>query len=66
MTVGTLLTAMIAHPVLVNRPIVATPRGVRLCPPSEQALDLLEKWPSGPFANEDGELIIDEAGRRVS
>jgi len=61
-----LLTAMIAHPVLVNRPILATPRGVRLCRPSEQALDLLEKWPSGPFAKEDGELIIDEAGRRVS
>jgi arsenate reductase (glutaredoxin) len=61
-----LLTAMIEYPSLVNRPIVATPRGIRLCRPSEQVLDLLEKWPSGPFAKEDGELIMDEAGRRVS
>lgn len=62
----TLLDAMVAHPVLVNRPIIATPKGVRLCRPSERTLDLLEKWPSGPFAKEDGELIIDNAGRRVA
>ncbi len=60
-----LLAAMIAHPVLVNRPIVATPRGVRLCRPSERILDLLEKWPPGPFAKEDGDLIIDASGQRA-
>ena len=61
-----LLDAMIAHPVLVNRPIVVTPKGVRLCRPSERTLDLLEKWPRGPFAKEDGELIIDASGQRVA
>jgi len=61
-----LLAAMVVHPVLVNRPFVATPKGVRLCRPSAQALDLLDRWPPGPFAKEDGELIIDAAGRRVS
>ncbi|MGE0829878.1 MAG: arsenate reductase (glutaredoxin) [Hyphomonadaceae bacterium] len=60
-----LLEAMIAHPVLVNRPIVATPKGVRLCRPSELVLDLLDRLPPGPLHKEDGELIIDEAGRRV-
>lgn len=62
---GRLLAAMVAHPVLVNRPIVATPRGVALCRPSERTLDLLDKWPPGPFAKEDGQLIIDPSGRRV-
>ena len=57
--------AMLAHPVLVNRPIVCTPKGVRLCRPSEIVLDLLDQWPSGPFAKEDGELIIDSEGKRV-
>lgn len=61
-----LLAAMVAHPVLVNRPIVATPRRVRLCRPSERTLDLLDKWPPGPFAKEDGELIIDASGQRVA
>jgi arsenate reductase len=61
----TLLDAMIAQPLLVNRPIVATPRGVRLCRPSERVLDLLDKWPPGPFAKEDGELIIDIHGQRI-
>ena len=61
-----LLAAMVAHPVLVNRPIVATPRGVRLCRPSERTLDLLDKWPPGPFAKESGELIIDASGQRVA
>jgi arsenate reductase (glutaredoxin) len=60
-----LIAAMIAHPILVNRPIVATPKGVRLCRPSERALDLLERLPPGPFAKEDGQIIIDEAGRRA-
>jgi arsenate reductase len=61
----TLLDAMVAHPILVNRPIVCTPKGVRLCRPSELALDLLERWPQGPFAKEDGSLLIDAAGKRV-
>jgi len=56
---------MIAHPVLVNRPIVCTPKGVRLCRPSELVLDLLETWPKGPFHKEDGSLLIDADGRRV-
>ncbi|WP_414833957.1 arsenate reductase (glutaredoxin) [Afifella sp. YEN Y35] len=61
-----LLEAMIAHPVLVNRPIVCTTKGVRLCRPSEMVLDLLDRLPPGPLAKEDGELIIDANGRRVA
>jgi len=60
-----ILAAMVQHPVLVNRPIVCTPRGVRLCRPSEQVLDLLERLPPGPFHKEDGALLIDAAGQRV-
>jgi arsenate reductase len=60
-----LLAAMIAHPVLVNRPFVATPRGVRLCRPSERVLDLLERRPQGPLRKEDGSLLIDAEGRQV-
>lgn len=60
-----LLTAMIAHPILVNRPIVCTPLGVRLCRPSETVLDLLNHLPPGPLAKEDGQLIIDAAGNRL-
>lgn len=60
-----LIAAMIAHPVLVNRPIVATPKGVRLCRPSSAVLDLLQRDPPGPFALEDGGLLIDASGRRV-
>ncbi|XWN30001.1 MAG: arsenate reductase (glutaredoxin) [Devosia sp.] len=61
-----LLEAMVAHPILVNRPIVCSPRGVRLCRPSEVVLDLLDRLPDGPFRKEDGELIIDANGQRVS
>jgi arsenate reductase len=61
----TLLDAMVAHPILVNRPIVCTPKGVRLCRPSEMVLDLLDAWPTGPFHKEDGSLLIDAEGRRV-
>lgn len=61
----TLMDAMIDHPVLVNRPIVCTARGVKLCRPSEAVLDLLEHWPAGPYAKEDGELIIDAEGNRL-
>jgi arsenate reductase len=61
-----ILAAMIKHPVLVNRPIVCTPKGVRLCRPSETVLDLLDRLPAGPFRKEDGELLIDQDGRRVA
>jgi arsenate reductase (glutaredoxin) len=60
-----ILAAMLSHPVLVNRPIVATPKGVALCRPSERVLDLLERWPPGPLHKEDGGLILDAEGRRV-
>jgi arsenate reductase len=60
-----ILDAMIEHPILVNRPIVCTPKGVRLCRPSEAVLDLLDRFPPGPFHKEDGELLIDHDGRRV-
>lgn len=62
----TVLAAMLDHPVLVNRPIVCTPKGVRLCRPSETVLDLLDRWPAGPLHKEDGELILDERGQRVA
>ncbi|MEL6766925.1 MAG: arsenate reductase family protein [Pseudomonadota bacterium] len=61
-----LLDAMLEHPVLVNRPIVCTVKGVRLCRPSEVVLDLLDRWPAGPFAKEDGSLMIDAGGARVA
>ncbi|MEM8642369.1 MAG: arsenate reductase (glutaredoxin) [Cyanobacteria bacterium P01_G01_bin.54] len=61
-----LLAAMLAHPVLVNRPLVCTAKGVKLCRPSETVLDLLDRWPAGPFAKEDGALLIDANGQRVS
>lgn len=54
-----ILQHMIEHPVLVNRPIVCTSKGVKLCRPSEAVLDLLHKKPKGPFFKEDGELLID-------
>jgi arsenate reductase (glutaredoxin) len=60
-----ILDAMIKYPILVNRPIVCTPKGVRLCRPSEAVLDLLDRFPPGPFHKEDGELLIDHDGRRV-
>ena len=61
-----LLSAMVADPLLVNRPIVCTPKGVRLCRPSEAVLDLLDNLPDGPLAKEDGEVIIDAQGNRVA
>jgi len=59
-----LLDAMQAHPILMNRPIVVTPKGVRLCRPSEEVLDLLPPQ-RGEFVKEDGERVVDEHGRRV-
>jgi arsenate reductase len=61
----TILKAMLAHPVLVNRPIVCSRKGVRLCRPSETVLDLLDRMPPGPLYKEDGEMILDAEGRRV-
>lgn len=61
-----LLAAMLQYPVLVNRPIVCTARGVRLCRPSEMVLDLLDRLPHGPLHKEDGSLLIDAEGRRVA
>jgi arsenate reductase len=61
-----LLDAMMAHPILINRPIVVTPLGVRLCRPSETVLDILPNPQRGAFAKEDGEQIVDAAGRRVT
>ncbi len=60
-----LLDAIQAHPVLLNRPIVVTPKGVRLCRPSEVVLDLLPDEGLTPFVKEDGEVVIDAEGRRV-
>ncbi|MBN8714270.1 MAG: arsenate reductase (glutaredoxin) [Xanthomonadales bacterium] len=60
-----LLDAMMAHPILINRPIVVSSRGVRLCRPSEKVLDLLPPQ-RGVFAKEDGERVIDEHGQRVA
>nr|MBF0683805.1 arsenate reductase (glutaredoxin) [Pseudomonas sp.] len=60
-----LLDAMLAHPILINRPFVVTPKGVRLCRPSELALDILDQAQKGPFTKEDGEVVIDEQGKRV-
>lgn len=60
-----LLDAMMAHPILINRPIVVSPKGVRLCRPSEDVLDLLPPQ-RGEFIKEDGERVVDEHGRRVA
>ena len=60
-----ILEAMLVHPVLVNRPIVSTPRGVKLCRPSEVVLVILDRWPPGPLAKEDGSLVLDKDGKRV-
>ncbi|MDF3888347.1 arsenate reductase (glutaredoxin) [Cupriavidus basilensis] len=60
-----LLDAMLEHPILINRPFVVTSLGVRLCRPSEVVLDILPSPQKGPFTKEDGEVVIDEQGRRV-
>jgi arsenate reductase len=61
-----ILAAMLEHPILVNRPIVCSPRGVRLCRPSEAVLDLLDTLPPGPLAKEDGTPLIDAEGNRLA
>ena len=60
-----LLDAMMAHPILINRPIVVTPLGVRLCRPSEAVLDILPDPQRSAFTKEDGERVVDEEGRRL-
>lgn len=60
-----LVDFMIAHPILINRPIVVTPLGVKLCRPSEAVLDILSNADIGPFTKDDGEVVIDADGRRV-
>lgn len=61
-----LLDAMMAHPILINRPIVVTARGVKLCRPSESVLDLLDAPQRGEFRKEDGQLVIDAHGNRAA
>ena len=61
-----LIDAMMAHPVLINRPLVVSPLGVKLCRPSEAVLDLLPTSQCGAFAKEDGEQVVDASGQRVA
>lgn len=60
-----LIDAMLAHPILINRPIVVTPLGVRLCRPSEVVLDILPNPQRGAFTKEDGEQVVDAQGKRI-
>jgi len=61
-----LIKQMLAHPILINRPIVVTPWGVKLCRPSEAVLDILPLPQKGPFNKEDGEPLLDSAGHRIA
>ncbi len=61
-----LVDAMMAHPILINRPLVVSPLGVKLCRPSEAVLDLLPTGQLGAFAKEDGEQVVDASGQRVA
>ena len=60
-----LLDFVVQHPILLNRPIVVTPLGAKLCRPSEQVLDILPQPQQGAFSKEDGEAVVDAQGRRV-
>lgn len=60
-----LVDAMMQHPILINRPIVVSPMGVKLCRPSEAVLDILPAAQKAAFAKEDGEVVIDQSGHRV-
>lgn len=60
-----LIDAMMDHPVLINRPLVVTPLGVKLCRPSEAVLDILPSPQRAAFAKEDGERVVDDAGQRL-
>lgn len=61
-----LIDAMLAHPILINRPIVVTPLATRLCRPSEQVLDILPAPQKGAFTKEDGEAVVNARGARVA
>ena len=61
-----LVNAMMAHPILINRPLVVSPLGVKLCRPSEAVLDLLPTGQLAAFAKEDGEQVVDVSGQRVA
>jgi arsenate reductase len=61
-----LIDAMMAHPILINRPLVISPIGVKLCRPSEAVLDLLPSGQLGAFSQEDGEQVVDASGQRVA
>jgi arsenate reductase len=61
-----LIDAMLAHPILMNRPVVVTPLGTRLCRPSEAVLDILPAPQQGAFTKEDGEQVINDKGERVA
>lgn len=65
LTDAQLIDAMMEHPILINRPLVVSPLGVKLCRPSEEVLDLLPEGQRAAFAKEDGEQVIDAAGNRV-
>lgn len=60
-----LIGFMLQHPILINRPIVVTPLGTRLCRPSEVVLDILPQTQQGAFTKEDGEKVVDASGKRV-
>jgi len=66
LTDAQLIDAMMAHPILINRPLVVSPLGVKLCRPSEAVLDLIPADQRGPFAKEDGEQVVDADGNRVA
>ena len=61
-----LIDAMMAHPILINRPIVVTSQGVKLCRPSEAVLDILPHPQRGPLSKEDGEAVVDANGHRIA
>ncbi|CAG2127104.1 arsenate reductase (glutaredoxin) [Cupriavidus plantarum] len=65
LTDAQLLDAMLAHPILINRPFVVTERGTRLCRPSEAVLDILPQPQRGAFTKEDGEAVVDARGQRL-
>lgn len=61
-----LVDAMVAHPILINRPLVVSPLGVKLCRPSEEVLDLIPADQRGAFTKEDGEQVLDASGQRIA
>lgn len=66
LTDAQLIDAMMEHPILINRPLVVSPLGVKLCRPSDAVLDLIPAAQRGAFAKEDGEQVVDATGNRIS